>query len=67
MDLFLASNDAKRDGCAWGLTGGEAGSEDGGVEEEGREGAGVRSVQSVCSSFISSFVEVMLMDWKVGR
>lgn len=67
MDLFLASKDAKRDGCAWGLRGDEAGSEDGGVEGEGREGAGVRSVQSFCSSFISSFVEVMVMDWKVVR
>lgn len=58
VDLFLASSVASREGCAGGLRG----EEEVGVEGE-EAGAGGGSVRFLCSSsFICSFLEVMVMD-----
>lgn len=64
MDLFLASREARREGSAGGLRGEEMGREEAG--EEGEWVAG--SVRFLCSSsFMFSFLEVMVMDWRVVR
>lgn len=57
MDLFLANREASREGGV----GGETGREEGGV-------GGGGSVRFLCSSsFRVSFLEVMVMDWRVDR
>lgn len=67
MDLFLASREARRDGWAGGLRGEETGREEVGVEGEWRVVVGGGSVRFLSSSFIFSFLEVMVMDWRVVR
>lgn len=68
MDLFLASREVRREGWAGGLRGEEMGRVEVGVEGERRVGAGAGSVRFFCSSsFIASFLEVMVMDWRVVR
>lgn len=68
MDLFLASREARREVWAGGLRGEEMGREEVGVEGECRVSGGGGSVRICCSSsFIFSFLEVMVMDWRVVR
>lgn len=68
MDLFLASREARREVSAGGLRGEEMGREEVGVEGERRGSAGGGSVRFLCSSsFMFSFLEVMVMDWRVVR
>lgn len=66
-ERFLASKEARREGWAGGLSGDrgvgkEVGAE-GGVGE--RTGGGGESGQFLRSSIVVSFLEVMVMDWKV--
>lgn len=60
-ERFLASKEARREGWAGGPSGDRAGSEEG----EERVGVGEGSVLLLCSSIVLSFLEVMVMDWKV--
>lgn len=66
-ECFLASKEARREGWAGGLSGDGMGGEEEGAEGEGEErtGGGVESVQLLRSSIVCSFLEVMVMNWKV--
>lgn len=67
MDLFLASKEARRDGWAGGLRGEETGREEGGAAGESKVVDGRGSCRFLCSSFIFSILEVMVMDCRVVR
>lgn len=66
--LFLANRVARREGGAWGLTGEETGGEEIRAEGGWRVLAAGGTVQFLCSSsFIFSFLVMMVMDWRVVR
>ena len=65
IDLFLASSVARREGCAGGLRVQDTAEEEVGVEG-GEVVVGGCSARVLCSSsFIHSFLEVMVMDCRV--